>query len=214
MQTLTASQRSLLESQTAQYETHLVAVAGYLEARGISEETAVTARLGMVDEPLPFDSHAAGNYLSIPYLTRAGVVSLRYRCLREHECDGAWKGHGKYITRAGDHSRIYGVEDLVDAGASICVTEGELDRLVVRQMGYPAVAFPGANTWKAHYRRLFEDFNRIVVLADGDDAGTTFAGQWLKLFPRSAEVVRMDDKEDVTSMYMLYGEDYFHDRLQ
>lgn len=212
MQTLTALQRALLEAQTSQYENSLALAEGYLAGRGITEDTAATARLGVVDEPLEFDSEATGNYLSIPYIARAGVVSLRYRCIREHNCNDV-HGHAKYRTRAGDRARIYGVEHLVSAGPAICVTEGELDALILAQLGYPAVAFPGAQTWKAHYRRLFEDFNRIVVFSDGDHAGKSFADSWLERFPRSAEVAQMEDKEDVNSMYLLYGEDYFHDIL-
>lgn len=212
MQTLTSSQRSLLEAQTSQYESSLALAEGYLAGRGITEDTAALARLGVVDEPLDFDSDAEGNYLSIPYLARAGVVSLRYRCIREHECD-AVERHSKYRTRAGDRARIYGVEHLVSAGPAICITEGELDALILAQLGYPAVALPGAQTWKAHYRRLFEDFNRIVVFADGDHAGRSFADSWLERFPRSVEVAQMETGEDVNSMYLRYEGEYFHDIL-
>lgn len=213
MPTLTQEQRSLLESQTARFEQTLYLGADYLASRGITEDTAVTARLGVVDEQLEQwpNNHTAGNYLSIPYITRSGVVDIRYRCIRDHDCKQS--GCSKYLTRTGSRSRLYGVEDLVDAGSSICVTEGELDRLTVRQLGYPAVGFPGAKTWKAHYRRLFEDFNRIVVFADGDADGTAFAQMWMEMFPRSVEVAQMETKEDVNSSYLLYGEDYFHDIL-
>lgn len=213
MQTLTSSQRSLLEAQTSQYESSLALAEGYLAGRGITEDTAALARLGVVDEQLEEWSNnpTAGNYLSIPYITRSGVVDIRFRCIRNHDCKS--EGCGKYLTRTGNRSRIYGVEDLVDAGPAICVTEGEVDRLTIRQLGYPAVAFPGAKTWKAHYRRLFEDFSRIVVLCDGDHDGAEFGAQWRSNFPRSAETVQMDAKEDVNSTFLLYGEDYFHDIL-
>ena len=212
MQTLTSAQRSLLESQTSQYESSLVLAEDYLVGRGITEDTAAMARLGVVDEPLEFDDDATGNYLSIPYLARAGVVSLRFRCIREHNCKDV-PYHGKYRTRLGDRTRIYGVEHLVSAGPAICITEGELDALILNQLGYPAVALPGAKTWKSHYRRLFEDFSRIIVFADGDHDGTEFGAEWQKIFPRSVEVAQMDEKEDVNSMFLLYGEDYFHDIL-
>jgi len=210
--TLTSAQRSLLEALTERYHANLDLAEDYLAGRGITEDAAGTARLGVVDEPLEFDADANGNYLSIPYLTRAGVVSLRYRCIRDHNCND-YHGHSKYRTRAGDRARIYGVDYLVSAGPAICVTEGELDALILNQLGYPAVALPGAQTWKAHYYRLFEDFHRIVVFADGDNAGNSFAETWLHYFPRSTEVARMEAKEDVNSMFLLYGEDYFHDIL-
>lgn len=213
MQTLTQEQRNLLELRTSQYQENLWQASDFLEGRGLTEESAMAARLGVVDEDIPelANRDMPGNYLSIPYLARSGVVDIRYRCIRPDCAHG--KDCPKYLTRAHQRTRIYGVEYLVSAGSSICVTEGELDALILIQLGYPAVAFPGAGTWKAHYRRLFEDFHRIVVFADGDDAGTSFGKQWLTNFPRSAEVATMDPKEDVNSMFLLYGEDYFHDIL-
>lgn len=210
MQTLTSSQRSLLEVQTNKFQESLVFAEDYLARRGITEATAVLARLGAVDEQLPDwpGLETNGNYLSLPYLTRSGVVDIRYRCIREHDCKS--EKCGKYLTRTGQPTRIYGVGHLVDAGTSICVTEGELDSLILCQLGYPAVAFPGSRTWKAHYRRLFEDFHRIVVFADGDNDGVAFGEQWSKMFPRSVEVAQMDKQEDVNSAYLLYGEEYFH----
>jgi len=213
LQKLTPLQRSSLENQTERFHANLEAAADYLVGRGITEETADMARLGVVDEQLEEwpNLATAGNYLSIPYITRSGVVDLRYRCIRDHDCKA--EGCGKYLTRTGQRSRIYGVEDLIDAGSAICVTEGEMDRLILRQLGYPTVGFPGSGTWKPHYRRLFEDFNRIVVFADGDNAGAGFATTWSGLFPRSVEIAQMDEKEDVNSSFLLYGEDYFHDIL-
>lgn len=208
---LTPEQRLLLESQTSQYQSNLYVAAEYLEARGITEDTAVTARLGVVDEPIHGDSEAAYSRLSIPYLTPSGVVDLRYRCIRGHDCGEV--GCPKYLGRPGSSLRIYGVEDLVSAGSSIGVTEGELDRLILHQLGYSAVGLPGAESWKRHWRRLFEDFERIVVFGDGDAAGHRFIKKMMDEFPQNVEGVQLPDGEDVNSMYLLEGEQYFEDFL-
>ncbi len=210
MPTLTKEQRSWLESQASRYQNNLYLAADYLEGRGLTEDTAVSARLGVVDEPLSADADAEGNRLSIPYLTRSGVVDIRYRCLRPHSCDE--EGCSKYLTRAGQPPRLYGVGDLVSAGDWICVTEGELDRLTLVQLGYPAVGIPGAESWKPHWRRLFEDFSRIVVFCDGDDAGARFGRNWSGRFPQTVEVVQLDHKQDVNLMYTEGGRDFF-DRI-
>jgi hypothetical protein len=181
--------------------------AEYLEGRGITEDTAVTARLGVVDEPIHGDNESAFSRLTIPYITRSGVVDLRYRCIRGHDCGEV--GCAKYLGRPGSSLRIYGVEDLVSAGDTIAVTEGELDRLILRQLGYPSVGLPGAESWKRHWHRLFEDFERIVVFGDGDSAGRRFIKKFMDEFPQSTEGVQLPDEEDVNSMFLLEGAEYF-----
>lgn len=209
--TLTQEQRNLLENQTSQYQSNLYVAAEYLEQRGITEATAVLARLGVVDEPIHGDSDSAYNRLSIPYITRSGVVDLRFRCLREHNC--ADSGCPKYLGRAGASLRIYHVESLVSADSAIRVTEGELDALILNQLGYAAVGLPGAESWKRHWHRLFEDFSRIVVFGDGDSAGHRFIKKLMDEFPQSVESVQLPDGEDVNSMFLKEGESYFYNIL-
>lgn len=205
--TLTREQRSLLESQTSRYQSNLYVAAEYLDGRGITEDTAVWARLGVVDEPIYKDDDAAYNRLTIPYITRSGVVDLRYRCIREHDCGEV--GCAKYLGSPGATLRLYGVEDLITAGDTLAVTEGELDRLILRQLGYPSVGLPGAESWKRHWHRLFEDFSRIIVFGDGDSAGHRFIRRFMDEFPQSVEGVQLVDGEDVNSMYLLEGREYF-----
>lgn len=210
MPTLTQEQRNTLESQTSQYQNNLYVAAEYLEGRGITEDTAVTARLGVVDGEVHGDSSAAYQRLSIPYITRSGVVDVRFRCIRGHDCSEV--GCAKYLGRPGAVLRLYGVEDLVSAGDTIAVTEGELDRLILRQLGYPAVGFPGAESWKRHWHRLFEDFSRIVVFGDGDAAGHRFIKKMMDEFPQGVEGVQLPDGEDVNSMFLQQDREYF-DRI-
>lgn len=205
--TLTQEQRSLLENQTSQYQSNLYVAAEYLEGRGITEDTAVSARLGVVDEPIHGDSEAEYRRLVIPFITRSGVVDLRYRCLREHECSE--NGCPKYLGRPGSSLRIYNVGCLVSAGNSICITEGELDALILNQLGYDAVGLPGAESWKRHWRRLFEDFERIVVFGDGDAAGKRFIRKFMDEFPQTVESVQLPDDEDVNSMFLKEGSGFF-----
>jgi hypothetical protein len=208
--TLTQEQRLLLENQTSRFQNNLHVAAEYLEARGITEDTAVSARLGVVDEEIHGDADAAFHRLSIPYSTRSGVVDIRFRCLREHSCGDL--GCPKYLGRPGATLRIYGVEDLVSAGDTIAVAEGELDRLILRQLGYPAVGLPGAESWKRHWRRLLEDFNRIVVFGDGDTAGHRFIKKMMDEFPQTVEGVQLPEGEDVNSLFLHEDREFF-DRI-
>lgn len=206
MQRLTPEQKSLLDQQTTQFQHNLYVAAEYLEGRGITEDTAVSARLGVVDEEIWGDSRSL-HRLSIPYLTRSGVVDIRLRCLREHDCSEV--GCSKYIGRAGIAPRLYNVSDLVSAADTIAVTEGELDCLILRQLGFHAVGIPGAQSWKPHWGRLFEDFGRILVFVDGDSGGEKFSKAWQSRFPQTVELVQMGEGEDVNSMFLKEGEYYF-----
>lgn len=206
---LTKEQRISLESQTTRYQRNIGRASEYLAARGITADVAVSARLGVVDEALPSDPYAAHSRLSIPYLTKSGVVEIRYRCLRDHDC--AAVGCPKYLGANGSVPRLYGVGSIVSAGSRICITEGELDALTLHQLAYSAVGVPGANTWKRHWRRLFEDFTHVYIFCDGDDAGQTFRTHLLAEIP-TATAVMMPHKQDVNSMFLKEGRDYF-DRI-
>lgn len=210
--TLTQEQRNLLENQTSQYQSNLYVAAEYLGQRGITEATAVSARLGVVDEPIHGDADAPYNRLTIPFISRSGVVDIRYRCIRGHDC--VEFGCPKYLGRPGSSLRIYGVENLVTASSTIGVAEGELDALILNQLGYEAVGLPGAESWKRHWRRLFEDFERVVVFGDGDPAGKRFIRKFMDEFPQAVEGVQLPDDEDVNSMFLKEGSGFFDSILR
>lgn len=203
---LTKEQRSWLESKTERYQANVQQAAEYLAGRGFTQDTIDSARLGVVDEAIEGDPYAAGQRLSIPYLTQSGVVNIRFRCIRRHDCGEA--SCTKYLGSTGFPNRLYGVRRLVAAGSRICITEGELDALTLHQLGYPAVGAPGAQSWKRHWRRLFEDFSGIYVFCDGDEAGRGFRAHILAEVP-SAYPVMMPDKQDVNSMALKEGREFF-----
>lgn len=175
----------------------------YLENRGIGFELAINAALGVVVDPDPAHEQYAG-WLAIPYLTPTGVVAMRFRCPEDHEHEG----HGKYETTPGDHGYLYNVPVLHLPGDVIGITEGELDAVVSTACGLNAAGVPGATSWKPHWRRLFEDYERVIVLGDGDKAGRQFAnkvaGQLDNGVPRP-----MPEGHDVTSFVLEHGADEF-----
>jgi hypothetical protein len=149
-------------------------VARYLARRGITEVAAVTARLGVVDDPAP-GHHKFMGWLAIPYLRADGEpLTIRFRCLEDHDHQDA-HGGGKYMSVFEDPDRVYGVESLHGNHHEIHLTEGEFDRNILRfQMGWPAVGMPGASKWKGKHRRMLAGFSRIWVWGDPDDAGAKF----------------------------------------
>lgn len=167
----TNEQRLSLELLVSQSQRDLAAdtaAQDYLTKRGFSEQVATAWRLGLVTSP-PVGFERYTGRLCIPYLTPAGVVNARFRCLRQHSCSEA--GHGKYVGLEGFETSLFNVLDLGKPSDAICVTEGELDAITLSMCGIPAVAVPGATNWKKHFGRCLDDFSRVFVLGDPDDAG-------------------------------------------
>lgn len=176
----------------------------YLASRGITREAARLARLGVVEEPETGHEQYTGR-LSIPYITKTGVVDLRFRSLNPAV-------EPKYMGMVGAETKMYNVLDIERAGDWIGVCEGEIDTLTLSTLvGIPCIGVPGSNSWKKHYTRLLADFERVFIFADGDEPGREFARGLSKELP--ATVVAMEDGEDVNSSFVKYGADYIRDKI-
>lgn len=203
---LSDSQRESLNEAVTAYEEALTATAArHLQARGVTRETAATFRLGSVREALPGHARYLG-YLAIPYLDKQGEpVSLRFRCLEDH--DHRAYGHGKYMSITDEPARVFNVRAIHEAvlypDGVIHVTEGEFDAITLNQIGLPAVAIPGASGFQPHHRRMLAGFNRVWVWGDPDDAGADFTNRVCRMM-RAAKGVRLVGG-DVSEMYVQGG---------
>lgn len=193
-----ALQKELLGRAVEKYAANISLAEDYLKSRGIPLEVARLARLGVVVEPDAGHEAFTGR-LSIPYITKTGVVDLRFRSLNPAV-------EPKYMGMTGAETRMYNVLDVEKAGDYIGVCEGELDTLTLSAcVGFPCVGVPGANSWKKHYTRLLADFERVFVFADGDQPGTEFARGLARELP--VTIVQFPDGEDVNSFYVSQGAD-------
>jgi hypothetical protein len=175
----------------------------YLASRGFSPEAAVTSRLGVVRRPLPGHEQYAGR-LALVYTTPAGVVNLRFRCLKAHDC--ALEGCPKYLSIEGAGTNLYGVLDLKKDSPYLCLTEGEIDRDTLSVLcGMPAVGAPGVDSWQKHWGRCLEDYERVYSFADPDKAGRKFAG-FLAREVRAVPIT-IPGGMDVNSFYCKEGPD-------
>ncbi len=177
----------------------------YLRSRGIPIEIARLARLGVVAEPEVGHEQYQGR-LAIPYVTKTGVVDIRFRSLNPAV-------EPKYMGLTGAETKMYNVTDVERAGDFIGVCEGELDTLTMSAcVGIPCVGVPGANSWKKHYTRLLADFERVFVFADGDQPGKEFASSLARELP--VTVVQFPDGEDVNSFYISNGAEAIRAKIE
>ena len=197
-------QKELLDLATTKYAANIFQAEDYLASRGITREAARLARLGVVGEPEVGHEQFQGR-LSIPYITKSGVVDLRFRSLNPAV-------EPKYMSMVGAETKMYNVLDVERAGDYIGVCEGEIDTITVSSLiGIPCVGVPGANSWKKHYTRLLADFERIFVFADGDQPGKEFATSLARELP--VTTIQLPDGHDVNSMFVLEGASYFHKKI-
>ena len=201
---LSDSQLEALETAVASYQASLNRDGGaarYLLSRGLGREEAATYRLGVVGDPEPGHGHVRG-FLAIPYLDPDGrPVSMRFRCIQEH--DHRANHHGKYMSLTDEPSRLYGIESIIEAVDEIHVTEGELDRLILKKIGLHAIGVPGIDAWMPHHRRMLAGFSRVWVWGDPDDAGAKFVGTLTRQL-RFARGVKLR-LGDVTETYKEVG---------
>ena len=199
------SQKDLLRKATTKYAGNIFQAQDYLASRGIPIEEARLAQLGVVAEPEIGHEQYAGR-LSIPYITKTGVVDLRFRSLNPAV-------EPKYMGLTGAETKMYNVLDIDRAGDFIGVCEGELDTITMSScIGIPCIGVPGANSWKKHYTRLLADFERVFIFADGDQPGTEFARSLARELP--VTIVQLPEGEDVNSMYVSNGAHYFRDKIE
>lgn len=225
MPALSKEQRRFLESTAIQYAEHLDDAAEWLAGRGIELEHARFEGLGVVRNP-PAAHETFEGRLAIPYITEFGPVNMTFRCLKDHDCkstvaytkkDGTEVKCGKYLKSPGMESDLYGVRAFDDARDWIGVCEGELDSLILRQIGIPAVSNPGAKNWNPWWPNVFEDFSRVYVFADADSAGEGMYEMFVDRLARASTTVikvALPRGEDVNSTYQKYGAEAILKRIK
>lgn len=201
--------RNSLETSTAKYEKSLSLASTYLAGRGITEETARRFRLGYVDDP----ADDFRECVCIPYLRRSvGVASQRFRRTNDSV-------RPKYLGRTGVASGLFHVEAFFGDNDFIVITEGEFDAIILDQLGIPATGVPGATSWKPHYRRLFEDFERVYVFRDNDDgkdinAAKDFADEIVRELDVPVVVQKMPHEDvNATFLHPDFGPEYLRSLL-
>ena len=77
----------------------------------------------------------------------------------------------KYISMTGSRVGIFNA-DALWTSHEVVICEGEIDAMLLCQVGYNAVSSTGgAGTWKPEWAKFFAGVQRITILYDNDDAG-------------------------------------------
>lgn len=134
--------------------------------RALSLDTIKAFQLGVVLGSGVSPSHESKRgWISIPYLSPTGVLSMRFRRPPDSE------SKAKYWSPAGTKNRVYNTSALLNPGHWIAICEGEFDTMAATQCGIPAIGIPGTQSWAPYVRNMLSGFSRIIVLADNDDKG-------------------------------------------
>ena len=202
---LSSLQRQFLLQATQRYVSKIELAKDYLSSRHLSVEEASTFHLGVVEDPLPGHEAYKGR-LAIPYITPSGVVDIRFRAMSNEE--------PKYMGLVGAKTTMFNTQACFVADKYICVTEGEFDCIMmsVKTM-HPTIGIPGANNWKPHYAKILDDFDVVIVLADGDPAGLEF-GKKISRELSNVNIISMPDGEDVNSMMIKMGSEWLDGRIK
>lgn len=202
------AQMKSLETAVQNYSQNLLSATGFLADRKLLDLDVIDRwRLGVVEEPEPGHEQYIGR-LCIPYLNRAGVTGLKFRCLYNHDCKS--EGHEKYLALPGQNVLLYNVVACDSTRDTIHVTEGEIDCWTLSAIfpEDPVVGCPGAGQWQPHWPAHFRGFDRVLVWPDGDKPGANMGDRWRKEI-QAAEVVRVPRGHDVTSLYVAEGREVF-----
>ena len=202
---LSSTQKHFLLRATQQYSSHLELAEGYLATRSLSVDEGRIFHLGVVEDPLPGHEAYKGR-LAIPYITPSGVVDIRFRSMRGED--------PKYMGLIGAKTTMFNTQACFVADKYICVTEGEFDCILMsNKTMHPTIGIPGASNYKSHYTRILDDYDTVIVLADGDAAGQEF-GKKIARELSNVNIIAMPENEDVNSVITKTGVDWINERIR
>ena len=173
----------------------------YLANRGILD-AAELFKLGYVAEVAPGHEDRLKHHLSIPYITKAGVVGFKFRRI-----DG---NDPKYMIPTGQKHHLYNVSAILGAVSQVLIVEGEIDAISATMAGFPAVAVAGVNAWKPHFGRCFDGIGRVVIATDNDakedgsNPGQELARRLQDAIPQAVRV-SLPPNSDINSIICTQG---------
>lgn len=174
----------------------------FLDARGISIETAKKLQYGFRAEPKPA--------IVLPRFWEGELVGVKYRALNGQD--------PKWIQEPGSKSDFLYCADMepVDPESDVvAVFEGELDTALVRSLGFNAVGIFGTSGVPSNpsprflesIENLKRDYDHLVLIGDADEVGEDAMHNLHDYIGRGCVFSRVPKPhKDITEFYQSQGE--------
>ncbi len=185
---------------------------GFYAKRGLSHSTVDRFNLGYTGGWGKTRALDVRRCLVIPYEDGLGnLTQLRYRPLRPDYPKDA----PKYLSVPGYKAHLFAVR--AADNETVYVAEGEIDAMILWQVGFRAVGIPGARLFKDAWRHLFRPphVRRTVIVLDPDSAGMAAAKRLYDLLRdvTDVSVVSLPKGHDVNDTYLKYGPETLKEAL-
>jgi len=160
----------------------------WAETRGI--DVKVLSRFCVVGEG------EREGWLGIPYPNRTGTWGTNWRNPTDRG--------PKYI-RDGGAAHLYNPLRLGPNTGEVWFVEGEIDTMIMVELGYPAIGVPGVghaeNLISRDWRYLFLHA-MVYVMFDGDEPGRKAAAKLMGAFQPNSYMVDLPDGKDVNDLWV------------
>jgi DNA primase len=115
----------------------------------------------------------------------------------------------KMLASPGGYAELYGWNQVLAKPARIVICEGEFDRLVLENNGFPAVTSTGgAGTFRPEWANEFESIPEVCICFDRDEAGQSGALRVGRMI-RHAKLIELPEEVgiggDVTDFFVRLG---------
>ena len=118
---------------------------------GVSQDTVREMKVGF-----------NGRYLVYPYIQQSGYAYAARCVIPDREHEQFWHGNENF---AAGQFRIYNVLEIERCqGGALFITEGELNLLILKELGYPAISVPTAADLEHIATEQLEDVAQIFIL--------------------------------------------------
>lgn len=192
-----------------EYHNKLMSLTGPLrdvlrDRRGLTDETLVDFQLGW-----------DGDRVTIPIYDEFNTL-VNFRRYKWNSTDDQWKVLNyvdEYNNTYGE-VRIFGIDRVLDDELDYIVwCEGEMDRIITEQHGFPcACPTSGAGTWKPDWTKLFRNKKRVYLAQDNDEAGRNAVAKLCEKLYRVVDVYIVEwpesfpAKGDLTDFFVRCGQ--------
>jgi len=149
----------------------------YWGRRGIKEKYVNSFNLGL---------DLFTNRLVVPVIVRGKCIALIRRALSN-------KQQPKYIYSKGfsKTKAVFGYDSVDITKDNIVISEGAIDTIKLRQLGFNSVGLLGINLHEEQLDIITQDFDKVILALDNDSAGQEAMGKIVKQLEPFASIFQL-----------------------